>query len=303
MKENTNELEREYLIPALKRLEEALTESGIDHSVNLGDEAVPGIWIKNSDTREVFCTLFALPSEEEEGSFETVLRFSEPLSEEWEGESVPGSYLRWAFPVYDIGSPKEFMRLEGIFLDSRPFRVLPEPSMAVSVRKTGNTEKDGDTAVSDYGHGQFACAARLNTISQLFDEEEEFNTGVLYGTLPYLQLEYGDHVLTLCYEPDEEDGEAFLLHLRADIPFEGEAALAEKKCAEYNFERSFTRAYHESEAFPLFGEEEENAGKTGGFITFHACVPERDGMPDVDRLAMIIRLFVSEISGEAVTGQ
>ena len=278
-----DEFTKESLIPALGDLKEALNNSGWELKAGLGDEAIPGLWIKRGDEPDVFCTLFAVNNGDE--GYETIMRFSVP-----DDELERGGYIRWAFPSGDIKTVEEFERLLDTFLDGYPFRVLPDAAAAVNLSEE---ETDGDLRETGYGAAEFACIARLNAISDMLDDEEEIHTGVIYGAMPYLQLEYEDQVITLCYERSVYDEETFLLHLRTDIRYEGDREAAEEFCESFNFENSVTRAYADSEAFPISG----NSRGDGEYITFHACAFEKDGIWGIEWLSLVIKLFVSEIKG------
>ena len=78
-----DEFTKESLIPALNDLKEALENSGLELKAGLGDEAIPGLWIKRGDEPDVFCTLFAVNNGDE--GYETIMRFSVPDDESEQG--------------------------------------------------------------------------------------------------------------------------------------------------------------------------------------------------------------------------
>lgn len=135
------------------------------------------------------------------------------------------------------------------------------------------------------------CLLRLEKISAILDEEEELHSGVLKGSIPYLQLQYGELVVTLYYEKDGKDEELFDLHLRCDIPYKGEKKAAERYCGAYESRSLFSKAYTGLEPFPVSGSDPV----TEDCITFHACVTENSELEGAEWLSFVVRLFVSEI--------
>ncbi len=294
MAEAKDVFEREFLIPALEKMGKAMEGAGIDHTILPGDEGVPGIWVKNGDEPDVFCTLLAVfpEGDEEEEDPIPVLRLSAPA----DGETGESGYLRWAFPVVETVSPEEFQKLVNVFLSERPFQVIPEAHEAAAEPVlSGEGELIGEEEAEElsYDFSGYAAFARLRAISDLLTEEGELHTGVLPGSLPYLQVEYEDWILTLACEQEDSDGETFLLHIRTDIPYGEEDGDPSEICRDYNADNSFTRAYAGLEPFPVFMDEEEEEG-AAGYIALHACVPQKGGSPDPDSLALIFAIFAAE---------
>ena len=163
-----------------------------------------------------------------------------------------------------------------------------------------------------YGMKEFAAIPRLNALSILLGEEDLPETGVLYGAVPYLQLEEDDMILTLCYEQEGasiasqelvrdyqshrnrgEDESVFLLHIRSDLPIKADMddEMAKRLCDSFNAMTYLTHASITEKPFPEYPFGAEN----NRCFCLHGAMPERGAMPEDKHFALTLSLFFEEV--------
>lgn len=173
-----------------------------------------------------------------------------------------------------------------------PLRLIPKSYMAYKEdRRRGDTEIPG----YEYTPEDYACIPRLNSLSSLLFEENEIHTGVIMGKIPYMQFEYDDLNLTICYELmiNGNDEEEYLFHIRTDIPVRelGTSLSPEELCIRYNGRDSFSKALCHQDPFPVYG----SGAPPGECITVYACTCDAGPMPEAEYYEKIFRQFASEV--------
>ncbi len=281
--------EGEYLIPMLERLRDSLSKNNIENELSLGDDAIPGVWLRDNEG-DIFITFYTSVISDDEDQI-TIMSLSMPIDGdapiEGEDEWLPQrQHIRWAFPARNIGTVEELMELVNLYRKGYFYRVLPTEEMTFT-----HEEESDEVTLNPYIHGAFV---RLNHLADILEEEEEFNTGVIMGDLPYLMFDADDHVITLSYELVDIEKERFLLHIRTDLNLDDiNKEFYETKedlCKNYNYINAFTRAFDDVDRITLSADEEKT-----DYITIHACSPEEEGALSAEDFANEINLFMAEI--------
>lgn len=279
----------EYIIPMLERLSSVLSDHDIKNDLTLGDDAIPGVWLRD-EKGDVFITFYTTLSDEENDKI-SIISLSKPgdgdvPTNDDSVEFPQSQYYRWAFPAKNMESVDELLKLVDLFRAGNFIRVLPTEEM------TFKREDESEEVTADPSF--FGAFVRLNHLSDILDDEEEFSTGVMMGRLPYLMFDYDDHIITLCYELIDEEEDRFLLHFRTDIELdEINKDLYETKeefCQKYNYMNGCSRAFLDIERITLSPDDEES-----DYITIHACIPENGGAMTPSEFASAIEVFMAEI--------
>lgn len=173
-----------------------------------------------------------------------------------------------------------------------PLRLIPKSYMAYKEgRRRGDTEIPG----YEYTPEDYACIPRLNSLSSVLFEEAEDQTGVIMGRIPYIQFQYDDICLTVCYElmKNLDDEDEYLFHIRTDIPVrELDMGLSpEEICIRYNGADFFSKALCHQEPFPIYG----LGAPPGECITVYACAYDTGPVPEAEYYERLFRRFASEV--------
>ena len=296
--------EGDYIMPLLEGLSYSLSEGDITNDLSLGDDAVPGIWIRDEEG-DIFVTLYTSIAEEDDDRV-TIMSLSMPgdgiISEEvFEDDIERAQYIRWAFPARNISSKEDFLELLKLYRNGNFLRVLPDKSITESNLEIEDLflEENEDSSINPEGFKfnpkAYSAYVRLNALANILLDEEESITGIYMGDLPYMQLAYDGMVLTLSYELMDEQNEEFLLHIRTDIPTyaisDELGETPDEICHKYNFINACTRAYYDVEELPISGENSDE----DEYITIHSCFPEKGVPLSVEQLSEVISIFVGEI--------
>lgn len=274
-----------FLQPRLDRLHAMLMEEEIDHRYSLADGSIPGIWVEEPDMHPVFCTYVKETLTKEEPGY---LRFSAEKNYE---ASESDNYIRWIVPEEEVEEADGFLRCLELFYKGYPFRLLPSSDMAVTEEELETDPGENVPPLTYEGMG-YAALVRLMQISNLLSIQNIEQTGVLTGKLPYIQIDYMGHILTLFYESTDQENMSFLFHIREDVPLNsGDGDIdTEELARRYNAESFFTRLILSEEAFPVFAAIETE----GEMAALHACFPEYGGVSEWERFERIISIFIKE---------
>ncbi len=261
-----NSIYTDYLLPKLNSFNEFLKENGIRAEVSMDIDEIPGLMLFLEQDVNLFITFI-----EEDMGVPELMRMTASY---YEGKELKEDNLRFRSILVDPREITDLGELEKcIKLALSGKSLVPYPSGELI---------EGDPA------GE-ALLPRTNTLARAIVNAGAEDVEVVTAGIPFVIATTGEVAFVSAFE--EIAGEEYLMHFRADIPYDLSEDIEElrKDVELFNEEHFFVKASLDFEDPGVFSEENEKV------ITFHAFTRDVGAAKDDEYYAFFASLFESEV--------
>ena len=257
-----------YLLPRLESYREFLVKNGVRAEMSMDADEIPGLIVFNPEAENFYITFM-----EGEQEIPEVMRIT---ADHVDQDPDYRSILVAASEAEDVDNLLKFGKI-----------ALSDMCMAPYPTREMVLETDTDDSLG----AEAALAPRINALMRSYAVCGVEDAEIMYASVPYIILLDGDTAFISSYEQIDDNG--YLLHFRADVPFDEDQDKEElkKQVRAFNQEHYFVRCALGFEDLGIYEDESENV------ISFFACTPDFGSMKDDAVYGFFASLFESEYMG------